>query len=235
MHSAVMQNKKYIEFAKSGTVEVLALQRLDEGATKKDRRAAAYRAKGPDGKPVLLMLEWPNLTYDEILAFNRTQAGQYNKTGKIPYTSIVNPHNLEEMKGLPGGQGVKALMEAAEEARRQLQKEHGKGLSRKEYDRIGDAEAKARESLAKGEFGKAIDLLTAATPQNAPEALAKRLSTTRESIVSAAEEALSAVGKTAGSDVSAAKKELSSLLPRLRGTGLEERAKELQKTLGSSE
>ena len=35
MHSAVLQNKKYIKFASENTVEVMALGSLDDGVAKK--------------------------------------------------------------------------------------------------------------------------------------------------------------------------------------------------------
>ncbi|MCA9321683.1 MAG: hypothetical protein KDB53_13160, partial [Planctomycetes bacterium] len=87
----MMQNKKYIQFAEENTVEVIALQRLEEAVEKGDSKAEKYTKTGPDGQETEYMVNWPSLTYDQMIAFNRTKAGQYNKTGKIPYTAIVNP------------------------------------------------------------------------------------------------------------------------------------------------
>src|SRR6185436_5639296 len=150
------QNDKYIEFANDNTVEVLAEQRLDEGVQKKDPKAETYDAKDEAGNPVKYMKEWPNLTYDEIIALNGSPAGQYNKSGHIPYTSIVDPFTLQEMKSLPGGQSAKGVMEAVGEAKDKLVKDHGPSLKRttkKKYD-VG---AKAVDDLlAKGGPAKAL-------------------------------------------------------------------------------
>lgn len=131
MHGSVLQNDKYIDFATDNTVEVLALSRLDEAVAKGDNRNAdekrkteTYDAKDKDGNPIKLMKEWPNLTYEQIIALNSSPAGQYNKTGRIPYTSVVNPFTLEEAKQLSGGQGIKTIMEAVIEVEKTFAKEH---------------------------------------------------------------------------------------------------------------
>jgi hypothetical protein len=231
MHSAVLQNKKYIEFAKQNTVEVLTLGRLDEGVQRMDKRAVAYRAKDASGQETLLMLHWPNLSYAEILALDRSPAARYNKTGKIPYTSIVNPHTLEEMKGMVGGQSAKGVQEAAEEARKQLQKEHGKGLSRKELARVDDAAAAARGLLAAKDYAKALEALAKAGDGSAHEVLAAKIQAVRAEIRDAAKSELAALREQAEQDRTAARKALGSLIGRLRGTGLEAEAAELLKSL----
>ena len=48
MHGSVLQNDKYIEFADENTVEVIELQRLQEGIDEKDRKAETYKAE--DGR-----------------------------------------------------------------------------------------------------------------------------------------------------------------------------------------
>ena len=53
MHSAVMQNKKYIKFANESTVEVIAVSRLDQAISKGDPKAGTYEHKNKDLKEVV--------------------------------------------------------------------------------------------------------------------------------------------------------------------------------------
>lgn len=230
MHSAVMQNKKYLEFAKQNTVEVLALQRLSEGVEKKDKRAVAYKAKGADGQEQTLMLNWPNLTLEEIEELSRGKAGSFNKSGKIPYTSIVDPWTEKEIKGYNGG-SAKGIQEDVEAALVTMRKEHGKGVARKELAKVNEAAAKSAAFAAQGEFAKGIEVLNKLEPQlkGAAEVIVNKVTEARAAVVSAAETALSAIESS--SDSAKAKKDLLGLMDRLRGTGLEARAKEVLQKL----
>ncbi|MEZ6197806.1 MAG: hypothetical protein R3F20_19120 [Planctomycetota bacterium] len=136
----MMQNKKYIKFAEENTVEVLSLGSLDQAVEKKDPKAATYKTK--DGREC--MVEWPSLTFDEIMEIRKTPGGRFNDTGGIPYTCIVNPHTLEKMKFWSGGQSAKSIMEAAEEAKKALEKEHGKGIERKTIAKLNESIAEAK-------------------------------------------------------------------------------------------
>lgn len=131
MHGSVLQNDKYISFANNNTVEVMAISRLDEAVSKGDkqsvdekRKTETYDGKDDKGNSIKLMKEWPNLTYDQLIALNSSPAGQYNKTGRIPYTSVINPFTLVETKQMPGGQGIKTIEEAVLEAEKSFAKEH---------------------------------------------------------------------------------------------------------------
>lgn len=232
MHSAVMQNKKYIEFARDNTVEILALGSLDEAVTKKDKKAQAYKAKGPDGQDVLFMIEWPNLTYNDIMALQSSPGGQYNKTGRIPYTSLVDPHTLQEVERL--GSSAKSIMDSAEAYRKKLQKEHGKGMTRKDLEKFNEAERNADAAITAKEYAKAADALGKVSLKDPPAPLKTRTEAMRSKITSAAQTELSAIEEAAKTDAAKAKKDLSSLLPRLRGTGLEEKAKVLLKSLSTA-
>lgn len=236
MHSAVMQDKKYIEFANQNTVEVLALQRLDEAVKKQDKRAVAYKAKGPDGQEAVYMLQWPNLTLDEIVAFNRTKAGSYNQTGGIPYTAIVDPHTLTQIKGFSGGQTAKTLMDECAEAKKKLVKEHGKGITRKELQRFDEFEVECATLVTEKDYSKAIRALekVAPKPDSLPELLQTRMTKARESIVSAAKSELEEIKGSAQNDPIAARRALQSLTSRIRGTGLEAEARNLMKEIVES-
>lgn len=232
MHSAVMCNKKYIEFANENTVEVICLSALEEGIDKKDRKAETYEAK-VDGKTVEYLCEFPGLTVDDMKGLQSSKASSYNDTGKTPYTCVVDPWNEEKIVGWNGGQGAGTIMDAVTEARKAMTKEHGKGVSRKDVRTLADAEREAAARREKGDYAAAIDRLgkVAAKADKWPEPLKARFEAAKRAVVDEAEKALAAVEEKKASDPAAAKKELTALATRLKGTGLEEKAKELLASL----
>lgn len=234
MHSAVMQNADYVKFASQNTVEVLALGRLDEAVQKQEKKAATYQGER-DGQKIDLMVEWPNLTYDEIIALNQSKAGQYNNTGGIPYTSIVNPHDLTEMWSHSGGTGASAIEEAALAAKKKLEKQHGKGLSRKEYKSFAEAEGQAAKLASDGEFTKAISAIDAfkSKAEAWPQELKARYETGRQGVIDAAQKRLDEIAEAGASDPIAAKRDLDKLMLKLGKTGLEAKAKDLAQELAS--
>ena len=224
MHSAVLQNKKYIKFAEDNTVEVLALGRLDEGIQKEDPKAAKYKAKDEQGNEVEYMVSWPNLTFEQIQALRSSKAGTYNDTGGIPYTAFVNPHTLEKMSFLKGGSSSKAVMESVEIAKKQLEEEHGKGLSRDELKRNEAAVAKAREEVADGDYDGAIKLLEKVGygKDKTHEVLAAKLQTAHDEIVAAARARFDEIKEMEAKDQ---KRELSRFISKNKKTGLEDEAR----------
>lgn len=228
MHSAVMCNKKYIEFATENTVEVICLSKLDEGIEKKDKKAETYEAK-VDGKTVAYLCEFPGLTVDDMKGLQSSKASSYNDTGKTPYTCLVNPWTEEKIVGWNGGQGAGTVMDAVTEARKAMTKEHGKGVSRKDVKTLADAEGEAAAKCEKGDYAAAIERLAKVAPKadKWPEALKARFDAAKAKVVEEAGKALAAVEEKKASDPAAAKKELTTLASRLKGTGLEEKAKEL--------
>ena len=230
MHSSVLQNDKYIDFANDNTVEVIAEQRLDEGRQKKDPKADEYDAKDEKGNAVKYLKEWPNLTYDEVLALNSSPAGQYNKTGKIPYTSIVDPYTLTEMKGLAGGQSAKGVMEAVTEAKAQLAKDHGASLKRSVLTKF-EAGAKAvDETLTKGGAAKALAdyrKLEASIAKEGDSLKAKGKELETKILEAAKAELDKAEEQIGAGDLKAAAASLNPLAKALKGTDLYDRAAQL--------
>ncbi len=226
MHSAVLQNKQYLAFAAENTVEVLALQRLPEGIQKKDPRAAAYKAKGADGKEELQMLSWPGLTLADIEGMNSSKAGSFNKSGKIPYISIVDPWTEKELKGGNGGSS-KGIQTDVDEFTKVLVKEHGKGVTRKDLNKVKDAAAKSATLASQREFTKALEALVKATPaaKETPAVLTEKIAEAKKAVLDAAETILNEI--ESANDKVKAKKDLLGLMDRLRGTGFEARAKEM--------
>ena len=229
LHSAILKNKKYIEFSDKNTVEVICLGSLQEGIDKKDERAETYEVT-VDGKKVSYLKEFPGLTVEQMLALASSKGAYYNNTSKIPYTCIVNPHTLEEVEKWQGGDAsAGAVEEAVLVLRKALEKEHGKGVSRKEIRAVGESEKKVATLQEKGDYALALAELAKAAgkAKDWPETLTQRLAKTKEAVVEAAKAALDKVEADAASDAAAAKKELARLAPKLKGTGLEERAKAL--------
>lgn len=230
MHSSVLQNDKYIEFADDNSVEVIALQRLQEGIDKKDPKAETYDAKDEKGNPVKYLKEYPGMTVEEMLNLDRSPAGQFNDSGKIPYTAIVDPHTLKKIQGLPGGLSAKGLMEKVEMAKEQLQKEHGPSVRRSslrkfeqgakeveaQLEKAGVAKALETFRKLKGSLAKEPDTLKA----KATELETKLLDVVRTKLDEA--ESMISLG-----DLKGAKSILSPLASVLKGTDLEGRAKEL--------
>ena len=231
MHSTVMGDKAYIEFAYENDVEVLALDRLQDGVAKREPNAATYDAK-QGGKPVKFLIQFPGLTVDDVLAMRNSKASTYNKSGGLPYTAIIDPFTEEEIKSWKGG-GIAAadIMAAVTDARKALTKAHGKGKPRPELRALADAETASTDKLKTGDFAGALDAFGTATKKadkdGWPAHLKARMATARDDVVAKATEALDAIEKATADDAVKAKKDLLAMMSRLRGTGLEQRAKDL--------
>jgi hypothetical protein len=224
----VLQNDDYIQFATENTVEVLALSRLDEAIGKQEARAATFEGHRR-GEPVQYLVSWPNLTAADVDALHKSKAGQYNDTGAIPVTFLVNPHTLEEITRWKGAVTVDDLVEAVKAARKTLEEAHGEGFARKAFLKFLAAEEKAWEKVVKGDFAAAVKEVDKAIAKSAewPEPMAMRGQTLRRLVIEAAEKRLAEVEALLGEDPAKGKAELRKLLPKLKGTGLEERAKAL--------
>lgn len=231
MHSAVMQNKKYIAFAADNTVEVLVMSSLDRAIQQNDPKAATYKKKGDDAE---YMVQWPSLTAEQINSFRQTKAGTYNNTGGIPYTCIVDPHTLERMT-VVRARSAKAIIELVKDARRTLMKEHGKGMSRAVIRKLNSSLTKAREQAADGEWSKAMQTLTKGSKgsQDWPESLQERLAGGREAIVGSARAALEKIRELGESDPKKARRELLKLRRKVKGTGIENDVTELMESLAT--
>ncbi len=226
MHGSVLQNKKYIKFAFENTVEVMALSRLEEGISKNDRKAATYEAK--DGTEYLV--EFPNLTVEDVKNLRSSKAGTYNKTGKIPYTAIVDPHTLEEMESIKGGYSGKTLMEIVKTHKKALGKEHGKSISRKALTKVKKQQHQIEAELEKENFSKALSAAAKLEKSVAkqPAALIEMVGKVKAGVVAACAKKLDSLEALIGRGAKAeAAKELGPLSRALKGTSLEERANQL--------
>jgi hypothetical protein len=227
----VLQNEKYIAFADDNTVEVLALGGLDTALKDpKEKRTETYDAKDENGNPVKYMKEFAGSTSEQLLALDSSAAGQYNKTGHVPYVSIVDPYTLAEVKSMPGGAAAGNLEEAVKEAKDKLNKDHGPSVRRTMLWKL-DAEKKTIEAeLKKDGVAKALpdfQKLEASVAKE-PDVVKAKVKEIGDAIMDAAKAQLdSAEGKIAAGDLKAAKSILTPLAPALKGTDLEARAKDL--------
>lgn len=230
MHGSVLQNDKYIEFSEDNTVEVIALGRLQEGIDKADPKAETYDAKDEKGNPVKYLKEYAGMTIEEMLNLDRSPAGQYNDTGKIPYTAIVDPHTLKKIQGMGGGLSAKGLMEKIEVAKGQLEKEHGPALKRSSLRKFEQGAKDVDTQLEKAGLAKALETFrklkgALAKEPESLKAKATELETKLMDLVrTKLDEAESLIGI---GDLKGAKAIVGPLAPVLKGTDLEGRAKEL--------
>ena len=227
MHGSVLQNKKYIAFAEENAVDVLTMDRLQEGIDKKDKRAATYKRKDVDGQEKDFLISWPSLTIEELKTIQGTKAGSYNTTGKLPYTAVVDPFTLEEMGNLKGGFAVGALTDLVTAKRKELEKAHGKGVSRKTLTKVREADAGIREALAAGNLAKALADSAALQKKVAKEApaIVEMANKTGVEVLEAAGKQLDEIEAMINrGEMAEAMKQLGPLSRALKGTTLEERA-----------
>ncbi len=233
MHRSVLQNKKYIEFSSRYTVEVMALGRLDEGVQAEDPKAATYVAKTPEGEDVEYMLEFPGLTYDEMVGLRGSKASRYNDTGKIPFTCLVDPHTLEEIERWSGGQSSNTLITAVMKATRDLTSEYGEGLDRAELQKVDGAVAEAKRLAREGSFKKAFRSLDKLVEQDSHEVLKSKVSAGEQAVLASARQQITELRELAASDASKAKRELGRLMRELKGTDLGESVQDAIDSIGS--
>ncbi|MEM8885424.1 MAG: hypothetical protein AAGD14_15260 [Planctomycetota bacterium] len=225
MHGSVLQNKKYIKFANENTVEVLALGSLDRGIQSGDKRAGTYMGKDEKGNKKEFMISWPGLTADDIKRLRASRAGTFNTSRGIPHVAIVNPHTLQTFAGWNGGSAGK-IMDAVEDAKKQLQKEYGKSISRKALAKYRKDEAKVRKELEKGAIGKSWTLFKghAKKYEKKGKAFVDQCNKLQQELLDATSKHLDELDAAiARGDTKKAERELKSLQRALKGTELEAR------------
>lgn len=203
----MLQNEKYIAFANDNSVEVLALGELDKGmANPKDRRNEQYDAKDENGNPVRYLKEFAGCTVEQLNALNSSPAGQYNKTGSIPYVGIVDPHTLKEMKSMKGGAAAGNLMDAVIECKETLNKEHGPSMKRSSLKKFQAGVKAIDEQIAKDAAKALAELRKLQTSiAKEPQALRDEAGKLEEKVLDAAKADLDkAEGLIAAGDLKAA-------------------------------
>ncbi len=227
MHSAVLQNRKYIKHAAKNTVEVLVLSQIEKGIESGDRKAARFERKGPDGKPKRYFVKFPSLTLEDLQNLNRSKASTYNHSGKIPYTSVVDPFTEREVASFLGGISAKTLIEKTKAVRKKLIAAHGKPpLERKDLRRFEAALASIDGLLARREAGKALKELRQLAKKTArwPGELKAQLEERRERAAAVGLELVGEAEEAAAQDPKRAAAKLQLLARQLAGTEAGERA-----------
>jgi len=229
MHSSVLQNKKYMKFAGQSTVEVIAVSSINP----KDPRGGMYLAKNDKGEKVEYYISWPSLTKADMDGLNRSKARSYNKTGKIPYVSIVNPHTLAEIEGYNGGNSSK-IMDSVSAAQKMLTKEHGKPIKRKTLLKFRKDEGKVRALISDGSLSKAWPAFAGMEKKTAKMAapfqdIVKKM---RGDLIAASSKKLDELdGLVARGETKGVASELRGFGKYLKGTSLEERVTALAEKL----
>ena len=231
MHSAVMQNKKYIKFANRHTVEVISLGSIERGVSSGHRNARTYKTKDPfTGKIRNEFALFPGLTLEDMQKLNRSKAASYNKSGKIPHTSLVDPFTQEKLHEWVGGISAKTLMEQITADQKTLQKEHGKPkITRKDLFKVRASLKKALLALGKKNFNKAWSELhnLKKKAQKLPQEVQEEIKPVEEKTLNFAKAKLEAAKDLIPSNPAKAKMIAGSLATKLVGTDLEDLAKEI--------
>ena len=229
MHGSVLQNKKYIKFSGDKTVEVIAVSSINPN----DPRGAMYEAKNEKGEKVEYYISWPGLTKEDMDGLNRSKARSYNKSGGIPYVSIVNPHTLAEIEGYNGGSAGK-IMDSVDAAQKMLTKEHGKPIKRKTLLKFRKEEGKVRELIAEGNLAKAWTSYAGMAKKTAkmPKPFQDIAKKVQDDLLAATGKKLDEMdGLVARGVTKDGERELRKFARHLKGTSLEERVKALSEKL----
>jgi hypothetical protein len=235
VHAEILCNVAYMDFTYENATEVLVLDSLQEGVDKNEPGAATRDVK-VGGKTVQHLVNVPGLTIADVLALNASKAGTYNTEGRLPYTCLVDPWTEAEMQAWKGWKvTADEIRTGITEAREKLRKDHGKGKPRAELKAFDEGAATSALRLKNGDFAGALDAYAVLQKRCDKEGWAvrmlERLELARAEVVAAATKALDEWEAGKDADLVKAKKDLLALQPRLRGTGLEKRAKELLATL----
>ena len=204
--------------------------KIDKALAAQAKNFQLYDAKDENGSTVQRVVGWPSLTIDQMQKLNRSKAGRYNNTGKIPYTAIINPHTLAEMSNIKGSYGMGQLTEAVEVAKKALNKEYGQSVSRKSIAKFRKDEKKIRADADKGNLPKAINATNALVKKNAkkPKVIQELGTKLLDDLLTAAQKQLDEAEALIGrGDKKGALKTLNKLARPLKGTAHEARVTDL--------
>ena len=150
--------------------------------------------------------------------------------GRIPYTAIVNPHDLKEMQAFKGTHPARTLMKAIAAQRKVLTAKYGPGIDRELWDRVSEGEVQIDLKLAKGDVAGALGVWRhfARMTASRPEALTSRVDAMRAVALAEAGKRLDELARlVAAGKAGEAKRELRLLARVLADTPLAERAAEV--------
>jgi len=230
MHRAVLQNKAYIKYSKQYTVEVIAMEETDRAVEAKSTHVRTYTVKDAYGDEVKMLVEFPGLTLEQIQDLSNGAAIDFMEGGKIPYTAIVNPHNLKEMQAFKGTRTANDLIDAIKKHVTVLKRKYGEGVDRGLWNRVSEGEVQVDMKLAGGDIVGALEVWKHFAPMTARqhEALKNRVTAMKTSALEDAAKRLDAIAKLiADGKGRKVKRELRQLSRALSDTALAARANEL--------
>jgi hypothetical protein len=253
VHRSVLLDSAYIRFAAANTVEVIAMEELDRAVDEKSKHVRTYGAKDAAGEEVEYLAEFPGLTLDDLRDLSSGPVLRYMDGGRIPYTAIVDPHDLSELEHVKGVLDADDLIKRVARHRKALTAKHGEGIDRDLWNRVTEGSALVDVHLGRGALPKAWSIarhLRSITVR-CPVALTQRVDAVEASVLRDVDKRIDEIEKQAAESPKAAARaalvrevaELARVFdeaapaPRLRAlrAALSERASDEDKKPGDRE
>ena len=141
------------------------MEEIDRAVGEKNRLVRTLRLADAYGDEVEHLVELPGLTVDDLRSLRNSDAEDYVKGNRMPYTTIVDPHTLKAMDEFQGGYSAKELMERVRRQFDKLKATHGAGLDRKVWRDAARAQVEidlllGEEKLEKARTTTNLDDLT---------------------------------------------------------------------------
>lgn len=232
----MLESSVYADFAEKHSVEFLVTEELDRALRDKNRLVRTYKATDPYGDPVEYLVEFPGVTIEQLQQLSNSKAVRYISTsGKIPYTSIVDPHTGKELEGVVGVRSVKEFIALISKHKKMLEQRYGKGVPRKVWNGVVESEIQVDMLLAQNKIFDAMGVYNYMARQavRQPPIIRNRVSAALDSILEDAGKRIPAIAKEANDKKKrpALLKEAKLLARALKETPLEEKAAALVKKL----
>jgi len=200
------------------------MEELDRAVREKSPHIATYSEEDPYGDKVEYLVDFPGITLEQLEALSSGPAVNYMEGGRIPYTSIVDPHTGKEMEGLKAVRTVKELVAVITTHHETLLARHGKGVERKLWNKISEGQVQIDLALGSAKILEAMAVYRVIAKETIrqPDVLKRRVESALDAILADAEEQLKNVKD---------KRTAMNLAHALRGTRLEKSAQDLAASL----
>ena len=247
LHETVLQSKKYIRFAKKSCLDVVIIDELESFAEKvrgdldvdeddlwadqkleehEQLRSRLWDYEGRDafGRKGRYLVYFPGMTIVDLKTLAKSSARDFNYTDSHPFTIVVNPFSLGEVKALRSVYKLAALIKAVEAAKAAITKERGEPKIRPHELLAWELEEqRAEHQLGRGIWRRAHDVAQrfAKKASTWPKELEKRRASLAQRAADSAKAQLAKLGRKLEGDADAqkeAKAELTKLAKAYRGT-----------------
>ena len=247
LHETVLQSKKYVRFAKNNCLDLVILDELESFAEKvrkdldvdeddlwADQKLAKheqlrsrlwdYSGRDDFGRKGQFLVYFPGLTIVDLKTLATSDAREFNYTGSHPFTIVIDPFSLGEVKALRSVYKLKELTKAIEAAKAALSKQHGEAkILPHELMAWEKDELRAKHQLGRGLWRQAHDVAKrfAAKGKTWPKQLEQRRASLAELAAQSASAQLAKLGRQIAGDGESrkeAKSTLAKLAKSYRGT-----------------